>query len=178
MRLLPLAFAVMTMFGAVAPALAASALMGCDAFVEKLRAEARDLQVDFSHALIVSRARSDSEVFDISTKAEVDGTLTCRHDGFARFEAHIAQPASARATTAFERLNAAALRAALGWDTGKSRAQAQAMASDAKEFLAASRERGDVYIAGKTEEHVPGGVSLGLIYTDVDRAFAIVGPQE
>src|SRR5271156_6723627 len=172
MRLLPLAFAVMTMFGAVAPASAAPALMGCDAFVEKLRAEARDLQVDFSHA------KSDSEVFDISTKAEVDGTLTCRHDGFARFEAHVAQPASARATTAFERLNAAALRAALGWDAGKSRAQAQAMASDAKEFLAASRERGDVYVAGKTEEHVPGGVSLGLIYTDVDRAFAIVGPQE
>ena len=52
------------------------------------------------------------------------------------------------------------------------------MASDAKEFLAASRERGDVYVAGKTEEHVPGGVSLGLIYTDVDRAFAIVGPQD
>jgi hypothetical protein len=52
------------------------------------------------------------------------------------------------------------------------------MASDAKEFLAASRDRGDVYIAGKTEEHAPGGVSLGLIYTDVDRAFVIVGPQE
>ena len=86
MRLLPLAFAVMTTFGAVAPASAASALMACDAFVEKLRAEARDLQVDFSHALIVSRARSDSEVFDISTKGEVDGTLTCRHDGFARGE--------------------------------------------------------------------------------------------
>ncbi|HEY3718587.1 MAG TPA: hypothetical protein VGL41_00435 [Roseiarcus sp.] len=178
MRLLPLAFAVMAMFGAVAPASAASPLMGCDAFMAKLRAEARDLQVDFSHALIVSRAKSDSEVFDISTKAEVDGTLTCRHDGFARFETHVAQPASARASTTFERLSAASLRAALGWDVGKSRAQAQAMASDAKEFLAASRDRGDVYIAGKTEEHAPGGVSLGLIYTDVDRAFVIVGPQE
>jgi len=178
MRLLPLAFAVWAMFGALAPGLAKASLIGCDAFMDKLRAEARDLQIDFSHALIVSRAKSDSEVFDISTKMEVDGTLTCRHDEFARFEAHLAEPASARATTAFERLSASALRAALGWDASKSRGQAQAMASDAKEFLTASRERGDVYIAGKTEEHVAGGVSLGLIYTDVDRAFAIVGPQE
>jgi hypothetical protein len=178
MRLLPLAFAAVGMSCAFAPGLANASLIGCDAFMDKLRAEARDLQIDFSHALIVSRAKSDSEVFDISTKAEVDGTLTCRHDEFARFEAHLAEPASARATTAFERLSAAALRAALGWDAGKSRGEAQAMASDAKEFLAASRERGDVYIAGKTEEHVAGGVSLGLIYTEVDRAFAIVGPQE
>src|SRR5271156_3994501 len=176
MRLLPLAFAVLALSGVLGPTSARPSTMGCDAFVEKLRAEARDLQVDFSHALIVSRAKNESEVFDISTKMEVDGTLTCRHDEFARFEAHLAEPATARATTAFERLSAAALRAALGWDAGKSRAQVQEMAGDAKEYLAASRERGDVYIAGKTEEHVPGGVSLGLIYTDVDRAFAIVGP--
>ena len=52
------------------------------------------------------------------------------------------------------------------------------MAGDAHEYLAASRQRGDVYIAGKTEEHVPGGVSLGLIYTDVDRAFVIVGTEQ
>ena len=178
MRLLPLAFVVLAVFGALAPASGEPALAGCDAFVEKLRAEARDLQVDFSHALIVSRAKTESEVFDISTKTEVDGTLTCRHEALARFEAHIAEPATARATTAFERLQAAALRAALGWDAGKSRAQVQEMAGDAREYLAASRERGDVYVAGKTEEHVPGGVSLGLIYTDVDRAFAIIGPQE
>ena len=35
------------------------------------------------------------------------------------------------------------------------------MSADAREFLAASRQRGDVYVAGKTEEHVPGGVSSG-----------------
>ena len=50
------------------------------------------------------------------------------------------------------------------------------MTSDAREYLAASRQRGDVYVAGKTEEHAPGGVSLGLIFTDTDRAFIIVGP--
>jgi hypothetical protein len=173
-----LAFAVLATCGSLAHARAETALASCDAFLEKLRAEARDLQLDFTHALIVSRAKSDSEVFDISTKSDVDGTLTCRHDAFVRFEAHILEPASARAASGFERLQVAALRVALGWDAGKSRALVQGMASDAREFLAASRERGDVYIAGKTEEHAPGGVSLGVIYTDVDRGFAIVGPQD
>ena len=50
------------------------------------------------------------------------------------------------------------------------------MSSDAGEYLAASRERGDVYVSGKTEEHAPGGVSLGLIATGSDRTFVIVGP--
>ena len=50
------------------------------------------------------------------------------------------------------------------------------MSTDAGEYLAASRQRGDVYVAGKTEEHMPGGVSLGLIATGSDRTFVIVGP--
>jgi hypothetical protein len=174
---LPLAFAALAVCGALAPARAEPALAGCDSFLEKLRAEAHDMQLDFSHALIVSRAKSDSEVFDITTKSDVDGTLTCRHDVFLRFEAHIVEPISTREASSFERLQIIALRVALGWEAGKSRALVQSMASDAHEFLAASRERGDVYVAGKTEEHAPGGISLGVIYTDVDRAFAIVGPE-
>ena len=39
---------------------------------------------------------------------------------------------------------------------------------------AASRQRGDVYIAGKTERHEPGGVGVGMIFTEIDRAFVIV----
>jgi hypothetical protein len=50
------------------------------------------------------------------------------------------------------------------------------MSGDAREFLAASKERGDAYISGKTEEHLPGAVGLGLIYTETDRALIIVGP--
>ena len=139
---------------------------------------ASDLHVDFTHALIVSRARSDTDVFDITTKSDVDGTLTCRNDGLLRFEARVAEPASARAASEFENFQAAALRAALGWDAAKSRSTVREMAADAREYLAASRERGDVYISGKTEEHAPGGVSLGLIVTDTDSAFIIVGGEE
>src|SRR5271165_1382239 len=139
----------------------ACAIAGCDAFSAALRAEASDMQVEFQHAIVVSRTRSDSNVFDVTTKVDVDATLSCRGDEFLRFEARISEPVNARATTNFERFQAAALRG---------------MSADAREYLAASRERGDVYVAGKTEEHEPGGVSLGLMATGTDRTFVIVGP--
>ncbi len=172
---LPLAMVAFAAAVAFAPpAVAKSALLGCDAYAEKLRAESGDLQVEVAHAVIVSRTKNDTDVFDITTKSDVDGTLTCRGQTLLRFEAHVAEPASARAMTSFEKLQAASLRAALGWDAGKAKAMLRSMANDAKEYYAASRERGDVYVAGKTEEHLPGGISLGLIFTDVDRAFLIV----
>jgi hypothetical protein len=152
------------------------AIAGCDAFSSALRAEASDMQVEFGRAVVVSRTRSDSNVFDITTRVDVDATLSCRGDQFLRFEARIGEPANARTTTNFERFQAVALGAALGWDAAKSRGVLHGMSTDASEYLAASRERGDVYVAGKTEEHAPGGVSLGLITTGSDRTFIIVGP--
>ena len=47
--------------------------------------------------------------------------LSCRGDEFLRFEARIGEPANARTNTNFERFQTAALKAALGWDAGKSR---------------------------------------------------------
>jgi len=172
----PLALALGLFLAVSAPAFAAPGLAGCDAFLEKVRAEASDLGVEFSHALIVSRARSDTGMFDITTKSEADGVLTCKGDTLVRFESHVSEPASARALTAFEKLSEAAIRAALSWDAAKSKQSIHDMSADAKDFLAASKERGDVFIAGKTEEHAPGGVSLGLIQTEVDRAFIIFAP--
>jgi hypothetical protein len=160
-----------------APAAAKPALTGCDAFIEKLRLAASDMQVEFTHSLVVSRARTDASVFDIATKVDVDAILTCHGDDFVRFEARIVEPASARAATSFDRFSTAALGASLGWDASRGEKLLRDMTSDVREYLAASRQRGDVYIAGKTEEHAPGGVSLGLIYTETDRAFIIVGPN-
>ena len=117
-------------------------------------------------------------MFDVTTRTEVDGVLTCRGDRMLRFEAHVSEPATARAETAFEKLGAASIRAGLGWETGKAHATFRDMAGEAKEDLAGSKERGDVYISGKTEQHAPGGISLGLIYTEVDRAFIIVAPSD
>ena len=150
------------------------ALAGCDAFSAALRADASDMEVEFSHAIVVSRTRSDANVFDVTTRVDVDAILSCRGDKFLRFDARISEPANARTTTDFERFQAAALKAALGWDATKSRGVLKGMSADAGEYLVASRQRGDVYVAGKTEEHEPGGVSLGLMATDSDRTFVIV----
>ena len=171
--------AVILLAMASAPLAAASkpALTGCDAFIEKLRLAASDMQVDFTHSLVVSRAKTEVNVFDITTNVDVDATLTCHGDEFIRFEARIIEPASARASTSFDRFSEVGLRAAMGWDAGHSQSTLHDMAADVREYLAASKQRGDAYIAGKTEEHAPGGVSLGLIYTDTDRAFIIVGPN-
>ncbi len=154
----------------------AYAIASCDAFTAALRTAASDMGVDFSRAIVVSRTRSDASVYDVTTRADVDGTLSCRGDEFMRFEARIGEPANARTSTSFERFQAAALKAALGWDAAKSRGVLKGMNADTREYLAASRQRGDVFIAGKTEEHMPGSVSLGLMATESDQTFVIVGP--
>ncbi len=159
-----------------AEAAPAFAVPGCDAFTAALRTSASDMGVEFSRAIVVSKTRSDATAYDVTTKVDVDASLSCRGDTFLRFEARVGEPARARTATDFERFQAAALKAALGWDSGKSRGMLRGMSADAREFLDASRQRGDVYVAGKTEEHVPGGVSLGLMATDTDRTFVIVGP--
>ncbi len=169
---LPLALGFVVMAGAAL----AKPLSGCDAFVEKLRAAAPDMKVEFTHAVVVTRARLEENVFDITTNAGIDATLTCKGDTVLRYEARVLEPVSAKVAASFEQFQAASLIASLGWDAGKSRGTLHAMNEDVKDYLAASRERGDVYIAGKTEEHEPGGISLGLIRTDADSAFIIVGP--
>jgi hypothetical protein len=169
-------FVAATLLLASADASAKSPIAGCDAFIANLRKIASDLQVDFTHSIIVSRAKTAANVFDVTTNADVDGTLTCRGDEMERFEARVAEPASARALTSFDRFENAGLRAALGWDEARAAEKLREMSGDAREFLAASKERGDAYISGKTEEHLPGAVGLGLIYTETDRALIIVGP--
>ncbi|THD43796.1 MAG: hypothetical protein E7774_12090 [Bradyrhizobium sp.] len=172
------ALALVALCVSIAFAPAEAADIGCDGFIEKLRAGAGDLAVDFTHALVVTRARSDTDVFDISASSGIDGDMSCRKGRLIRFEARMSEPASAKAAGDFESFQASALKAAFGWDVAKSRSTAHELAIEAREYLAASRQRGDIYISGKTEAHEPGGVSLGLIVTDTDSAFIIVGAEE
>ena len=58
-------FAVSAFFLAAESAMAKSPLAGCDAFIANLRKVASDLQVDFAHSIIVSRAKSAANVFDV-----------------------------------------------------------------------------------------------------------------
>ena len=50
------------------------------------------------------------------------------------------------------------------------------MNGEAAEYLRASIERGDVFLAGKTEYHEDGS-DLGMIWTKTDRTFIIVGSE-
>jgi hypothetical protein len=155
----------------------AQALPGCDAFLQRLRADGADIGLDYARALVVSRVHTAAANFDIVTNANVDGTLTCQGDQFVRFEAHAVEPLRGKAGEGFERLEAVALKAALGWDAGKARSVTKGLAEEARAYFAASKERGDVYVAGKTERHEPGGIGVGMIVTEVDRALIIVVEQ-
>jgi hypothetical protein len=152
----------------------AAALPGCETFLQKMRTDGADIGLDYSRALVISRVHTNTLNYDISTRADADGTLVCQGDQFVRFEAHVLEPLRGRAAEGFVRLQEVAIRAAFGWDAGKAKGVSKSLAVEAREYLAASKERGDSYIAGKTERHEPGGVGLGMIYTEVDRAFVIV----
>jgi len=170
-------FATVAILGALVAASPASALPGCEAFLSKLRTDGADIGVEYSRALVVSRVHSTAQNFDIQTRADIDGTLVCQGDVFVRFEAHALEPMKGRASEGFERLQALAMKAALGWDGGKAKSVSKSLEGEAREYLSASRQRGDVYLAGKTEQHEPGGVGLGMIFTEIDRSFVIVQEQ-
>jgi hypothetical protein len=167
-------FGVLAVVAAAGLSSPARALPPCEAFLQKLRAEGSDLGVDYARALVVSRNHTSAANFDISTHSDVDGTLVCQGDQFMRFEAHALEPMHGKSAEGFERLQEAAMKAALGWDVGRAKSESKGLAGEAKEYLSASRQRGDVYIAGKTERHEPGGIGIGMIFTEVDRAFVIV----
>jgi hypothetical protein len=170
MRVIALLGVAAAMLGA-APA---QALPACEAFLQKLRAEGADIGLDYSRALVVSRIHTNTLNYDISTRSDVDGTLTCQGEQITRFEAHALEPMRGKAGEGFERLQQAAMKAALGWDVGRAKSESKGLAGEAKEYLSASRQRGDVYVAGKTERHEPGGIGIGMIFTEIDRAFVIV----
>jgi hypothetical protein len=52
------------------------AIASCDTFSAALRADASDMGVEFSHAIVVSRTRSDANVFDVTTRVDVDATVS------------------------------------------------------------------------------------------------------
>jgi hypothetical protein len=167
---------------AVAPlpsaAAAAGGQAGCTAFMTSMTEALPDQHVQFEHPLLVSRNAPafGVEIFDLGTTGHVDGTLHCRRDHLVRFEAKVAVPADAPTQRNFEKVQEAALAAALNWQSARAATTLRAMNNEAAEYLRASIERGDVYLAGKTEYH-EGGSDLGMIWTKTDRTFIIAGPQ-
>ena len=172
--LLPVLALAMT--AAVTPALAQTA--GCTAFKDAMVRASGDLGAEFVRPLMVSRGGgAGQETFDLVTRARIDGFLRCRGEAFVSFEAKIAMPADGQLVARFERAQEAALVSALKWQPARAESKVRAMAHDAADYMRGSEERGDVEIAGKVEEHVGGGVDLGLLWTKTDRTFIVITGQ-
>lgn len=159
----------------LAPLPAFAAGLACDAFKAAFARASGDLHADFARPLVVSRGGgSGLETFDLVTSRQIDGQVHCRGDAFASFEARIAMPAEGPTLFAFGQVQRAALVAALGWPLARADRAVREWAVDAAEYLRASEERGDVSVAGKLEEHEPGLMDVGVIWTHGDRSFIVL----
>jgi len=156
-----------------APANAAA--LGCDAFKEAMTKHGGDLNATFVRPVVVSRGAGDSpDTYNLITRARIDGSLKCRGDAVASFEARIALPADNDLVARFADTQKAALMSALGWSAERAERRVRELAAEAADYLRGSEERGDVEIAGKVEDHLPGALDLGLIWTRDERSFILI----
>lgn len=147
----------------------------CQSFMDAFNLAAGDMRVDFSRALSVGgRSEGGYEYFDASGAGEVDVSVVCRGDRFSRVEVRSSRGGSQRQRARLLRLEQAALSVVAGQDRGRAAALVRSLAAEAEDFLRASAERGDVYISGKTERHLGGGVDLGYVATETDLSLIVV----
>lgn len=168
-----LAFA-MGAAAALAASPASARSMNCQSFMDAFNGAAGEHRVSFSRALSVGGRESGYEYFDASGAGDVDVSVVCRNDRFVRVEVRGARGGAERTRARRERLSLAALRVAAGQDGGHAAATLRGLAAEAQDYLRASAERGDVYVAGKTERHLGGGVDVGYVATETDAALIVV----
>jgi hypothetical protein len=158
------------------PAFAQTA--ACTAFKDAMVRSSGDLAAEFVRPLVVSRgAGAGRENYDLVTRARIDGVLRCNGEKFVSFEAKITMPADGQLVARFEKVQEVALVSALKWAQPRAETKVREMAHDAADYLRGSQERGDVAVAGKVEDHVGGGVDLGLMWTLTDRTFIVLTGQ-
>jgi hypothetical protein len=159
---------------ALAATPAAARSMNCQSFMDGFNAAAGEHRVVFSRALSVGGRESGYEYYDGSGTGDVDVSVVCRDDRFVRVEVRSARAGAERVKARRERLQQAALRVAAGQDGGRAAGTIRALAAEAQDYLRASAERGDVFVAGKTERHLGGGVDVGYVATETDVALIVV----
>lgn len=168
--------AALALLGHPEPVYAAPAK--CTPFREAMSKMVADVKGEFVRPIVVSRGQGGQyNTWDLITNARIDGTLRCKDEVFVSFEIKITMPAEPSVTERFTKAEQNALTAAFGWPKARVDALSHQMNMDAAEYLRASAERGDVYVAGKVEVHEASGVDLGLIWTNADRSFIILGAE-
>ena len=151
--------------------------LGCAAFIKGFPAGLSGFKASFERPLTINRGFGETlegiDVHILATNADLDGTLKCRGDAFLRFELRLKAPAKDKQLGDFAAFEQAALITAFGWDRAKAQTVARAMDADAAEYLRASEQRGDLYVAGKVEYHQGDALDLGVIWTPSDHTFVI-----
>lgn len=171
--------------GVATPAVSAPRVepLTCAGFMRDFPQALPAFRVSFERPLTITRDLFGGddpgvEIHVLSTNAEVDGTLRCRGDAFARFEVRIGTPADPRVEANFSQFEQAAITTVLRIDKGKAATIIGAMAADAAEYLRASIQRGDTYDAGKVEYHQGTSYDLGMIWTPGDKTLIVTTQSE
>jgi hypothetical protein len=147
----------------------------CKEFRQAMARASGDLKADFVRPLIVRRGpQSELEQYDLISQARIDGVLRCKGEAFVSFEATIHMPADSALIEHYATAQIAALVAGLGWSPGRAREKVRTLTHDAADYLRGSAERGDIVVAGKLEEHLPGDVDLGVVWTATERTFILL----
>lgn len=158
---------------AVPPAFAQTT--NCEKFREAMARTSGDLKADFVRPLVVSRGGpSGLEQFDLTSSARIDGVLRCNGDAFVSFEATIHMPADRALIDKFAIAQTSAFTAVAGWSQSHARDKVRSLAHEAADYLRGSVERGDVAVSGKLEEHLPGGIDVGIVWTPTERTFVLL----
>ena len=159
----------------LAAAPARAELANCAKFRAAMTRAAGELNADFVRPLVVSRGGGGGvEQYDLTSNARLDGSLQCRGETFVSFEVKVHLPADGGLTERFATAQMAALVAGLGWSAGRAKNKVASLAAEAADYLRGSAERGDHVIAGKVEEHLPGGADIGAVWSATERTFILL----
>lgn len=148
----------------------------CSGFMEAFARAAPNLKAQFVRPVMVRRGPSDpaSEARDLVSEYSIDARLFCAGERFLRFEAQVASNADSKQREGYYFIQEAAVLAAFGWTRPRAAQTIQALTMEAAEYLRGSRQRGDVFIAGKTERHAGKDGEIAVFWTETERTFILV----
>jgi hypothetical protein len=152
----------------------------CAGFMEAFARAAPSLKAQFVRPVVVRRGPSDpaGEARDLVSEYKVDARLFCSGVRFVRFEAQIAGEADSKSREGYYFIQEAAVLAAFRWPRPRAAQTIQALTLEVAEYLRGSRERGDVFVSGKTERHVGKEGDIAVFWTETERTFILVAPGE
>jgi hypothetical protein len=147
----------------------------CSDFQDAFARAVPELKPQFTRSVVIGGGSGETR--ELTTGTRVEGRLVCDGQRFVRFETQIQMPSDAATRDAFFRVQQAGVLAAMKWPRTRAGQVLLSMAGEAAEYLRASEERGDVFVAGKVERHAGAAGDLAMMWTRADRTF-IVLPYE